>query len=53
MTRILSGAALLGVAVLVVWFAPPLVFLAVVEVFLVLAFREYLSLARASRLEAG
>ena len=50
MTRVLSGAALLAIAVAVVWFAPPLVFLAVAELLLVLAFLEYVTLARASGL---
>ena len=41
MTRVLSGAVLLVLAVAVVWFAPPLVFFVVAELLLVLACREY------------
>ena len=47
MTRVLSGAVLVGVAVAVVWFAHPLIFLAVAEALLVLAFVEYAKLAAA------
>ncbi len=47
MTRVLSGAVLVAVAVAVVWFAPPLIFLAVAETLLVLAFVEYAKLAAA------
>ena len=47
MTRVLSGAVLVAVAVAVVWFAPPLIFLAVAEALLVLAFVEYAKLAAA------
>jgi len=47
MTRVLSGAVLVAIAVAVVWFAPPLVFLAVGEVLLLLAFVEYARLAAA------
>ncbi len=50
MTRLLSGALLLGLAIVVVWFAPPLVFLAVAEALLVLGLIEYVSLAKASGL---
>jgi phosphatidate cytidylyltransferase len=46
--RVLSGAALIVFAVLVVWFAPTPLFLAAAEVLLLLAFLEYLKLARAS-----
>jgi phosphatidate cytidylyltransferase len=46
-TRVLSGAVLVAVAVAVVWFAPPLIFLAVAEALLVLAFVEYAKLAAA------
>jgi phosphatidate cytidylyltransferase len=49
-TRVLSGAVLLLVAVLVVWFAPAVLFLIVAELLLILACREYVALARASRL---
>ncbi len=51
MTRLLSGAVLALVAVAVVWFAPPLLFLIVGELLVVLACREYAALARASGLE--
>jgi hypothetical protein len=37
-TRLLSGAVLVAIAVSVVWFAHPLLFLAVAEVLLLLAF---------------
>ena len=48
MTRVLSGAALIAIAVAVVWFAPIAVFFAVAEGLLVLAFVEYARLAAAS-----
>ena len=51
MTRILSGTVLIGIAVVVVWFALPWVFLAVAELLLVLACVEYARLARASGLD--
>ena len=47
MTRVLSGAALVVIAVAVVWFASPLVFLVASLALLGLAFVEYVSLARA------
>jgi phosphatidate cytidylyltransferase len=47
MTRLLSGAVLLAIAIAVVWFAPAPVFLAVAELMLVLASIEYVRLARA------
>jgi phosphatidate cytidylyltransferase len=47
MTRILSRAVMIAFAVLVVGVAPPLVFLAVAELLLVLAVGEYAGLARA------
>jgi phosphatidate cytidylyltransferase len=50
-TRVLSGVALIAIAIAVVWFAPPLVFLAVAELLLVLGFHEYVMLSRASGLE--
>lgn len=50
MTRLLSGAFLLVVAIVVVWFAPPLVFFAVAQLLLVLGLVEYAALARASGL---
>jgi len=46
--RVLSGAALIVFAVLVVWFAPTVLFVAAGEALLLLAFFEYLKLARAS-----
>jgi phosphatidate cytidylyltransferase len=49
-TRVLSGAVLLAIAVAVVWFAPPLLFLLVAEALLVLACVEFSSIARASGL---
>jgi phosphatidate cytidylyltransferase len=49
-TRILSGAVLIAMAVGVVWFAPPLVFRAVAFGVLFLCVRELLGLARASGL---
>jgi phosphatidate cytidylyltransferase len=48
MTRVLSGAVLLVLVVSVVWFAPPLVFLAIAELLLVLGCVEYVKIARAS-----
>ena len=50
MTRVLSGAVLLVIAVAVVWFAPAWLFLLVAEALLVLGCREYTGLARASGL---
>jgi phosphatidate cytidylyltransferase len=50
-TRVLSGAALVLIAVAVVWFAPPLVFFLAGEALLVLAFAEYVALARAHKLD--
>ena len=47
MTRVLSGAVLVAVAVAVVWFAPAPLFFLVAEALLVLAFVEYASLCRA------
>ena len=46
-TRVVSGAVLIAIAVGVVWFAPPVVFVAVAEILLVLAFIEYSRLAAA------
>jgi phosphatidate cytidylyltransferase len=48
MTRVLSGAALLVLAVAVVWFAPGLLFFLVAEALLLLAFTEYAALAEAN-----
>jgi phosphatidate cytidylyltransferase len=50
MTRVLSGAVLVAMAVAVVWFAPLPLFLLVAEALLVLAFIEYSRLAAASGL---
>ena len=47
MTRVLSGAALVVFAIVVVWFAPDVLLLAAGEALLVLAFVEYVALARA------
>jgi len=49
-TRVLSGAVLLLLAIGAVWFAPPLLFLAVAELLLLLALIEYGRLAAASGL---
>jgi phosphatidate cytidylyltransferase len=50
MTRVLSGATLLVLAVALVWFASAAVFFLVAEALLLLAFGEYAALARASGL---
>src|SRR5262245_65768809 len=47
MTRVMSGAVLIAVAVVAVWFAPPPVFFGVAELLLILAFIEYAKLAEA------
>jgi phosphatidate cytidylyltransferase len=47
-TRVLSGAVLLAVAVGVVWWAPAWLFLLVAEVLLLLAFVEYRAIAAAT-----
>jgi phosphatidate cytidylyltransferase len=44
-TRVLSGAVLIAIAVGVVWFAPSAVFFVVAEILLILAFVEYAALA--------
>jgi phosphatidate cytidylyltransferase len=44
-TRVLSGAVLIAIAVGVVWFAPSSVFFVVAEILLILAFVEYAALA--------
>jgi phosphatidate cytidylyltransferase len=49
-TRVLSGAVLLGIAVAVVWLAPPLLFFLVAELVLAVGCVEYAGLARASQL---
>ncbi|MGE3507915.1 MAG: phosphatidate cytidylyltransferase [Vicinamibacterales bacterium] len=46
MTRVLSGAVLVGLAVTVVWLAPPLVFLLVAQALLVAGVWEYAGLSR-------
>ncbi len=46
MTRVLSGAALVLLAIAVVWFAPAPIFFVVAEVLLLLAFIEYARLCR-------
>jgi phosphatidate cytidylyltransferase len=53
MTRVLSGAVLIALAIGVVWFAPPLLFFAVAFGLSVLAVNELVSLARASGLEVS
>ena len=50
MTRVVSGAVLLAVAIAVVWFAPAVLFLIVAEALLLLAVTEYGTLAEASGL---
>lgn len=50
MTRVLSGAVLLILAVALVWLSSPLVFFIVAEALLLVAFGEYAALARASGL---
>jgi phosphatidate cytidylyltransferase len=49
-TRVISGAVLIALAVYVVWFAPRPVFFVVAEVLLVIGFIEYARLASASGL---
>jgi phosphatidate cytidylyltransferase len=49
-TRVLSGAVLIAIAVGVVWFAPSAVFFVVAEILLILAFVEYAALAAGSGL---
>ena len=51
MTRVVSGAVLIALAIGVVWFAPPLVFIAVAVGLAALGVRELVSLARASGLD--
>jgi len=53
MTRVLSGAVLIAIAIGVVWFAPPLLFFAVAVAVAGLAVNELVSLARASGLEVS
>jgi phosphatidate cytidylyltransferase len=52
-TRVLSGAVLLVVAIGVVWFAPPLLFFFVAELLVVIGCAEYSRLARASQLRVS
>jgi phosphatidate cytidylyltransferase len=47
-TRVLSGAVLLILAVVIVWFSPAALFFAIAQLILILAFVEYVGLARAS-----
>jgi phosphatidate cytidylyltransferase len=47
MTRVVSGAVLIALAVGIVWFAPAPLFFIVAELLLILAFREYAALAAA------
>ena len=47
MTRVISGALLVALAVVIVWFAPPLVFFLAAEGLLLLAAVEYAGLSRA------
>jgi phosphatidate cytidylyltransferase len=49
-TRVLSGAVLLILAITAVWLASPLTFLVIAETFVVLACREYGALARGAGL---
>jgi phosphatidate cytidylyltransferase len=46
-TRVVSGAVLVLIAIAVVWFASPVVFLIVAEILLLLAFSEYVMIAGA------
>jgi phosphatidate cytidylyltransferase len=49
-TRVVSGAVLLLLAIAVGWFAPAAIFFAVAELLLLVGFGEYLTLARSSGL---
>jgi phosphatidate cytidylyltransferase len=49
-TRVLSGAALVVIAVAAVWLSPSWLFLVIAEVLVLLACREFAALARASAL---
>jgi phosphatidate cytidylyltransferase len=53
MTRVLSGAVLVALAVAIVWFAPPALFFAFGFLLAVLAVNEVVTLARASGLEVS
>ena len=48
MTRVLSGAVLIAIAIAVIWFAPPLVFFAVAIAFAIAGAHELVALAHAS-----
>jgi phosphatidate cytidylyltransferase len=50
MTRVVSGAVLIAIAVGVVWFAPPLLFFAVAIAVAVIAVNELIVLARATQM---
>jgi phosphatidate cytidylyltransferase len=52
-TRVLSGAVLIALAIGVVWFAPPLLFIAVAVLLAVLGVSELVSLARAGGLDVA
>jgi phosphatidate cytidylyltransferase len=47
-TRLISGAVLLVIAIGIVWFAPPALFLLAAEILLVIACVEFAAMARAS-----
>jgi phosphatidate cytidylyltransferase len=53
MTRVLSGAVLVALAVAIVWFAPPWLFFAVGFLLAVLAVNEVVTLAQASGLDVS
>jgi len=53
MTRVVSGAVLIAIAVAVVWFAPPLLFFAVAIAVAVIAVHELIVLARAAHLQVS
>jgi phosphatidate cytidylyltransferase len=53
MTRVLSGAVLVALAVAIVWFAPPWLFFAVGVLLAVLAVNEVVTLAQASGLDVS
>jgi phosphatidate cytidylyltransferase len=53
MTRVLSGAVLIAVAVAIVWFAPPWLFFSAGILIGILAVNELVALARASDLEVS
>jgi phosphatidate cytidylyltransferase len=53
MTRVLSGAVLIAIAVAIVWFAPALLFFGFGVLLAVIAVNELVALARASRLDVS